>query len=260
MPFQNKDGLRFYTFDIFQDTPLVHAVFTRIGGVSPFPWAELNLGSTVGDAPERVAENRRRAFQNIGRPIESLFDVWQVHSADVICTYEPRPIHAQHRKADGILTDSPQVTLFMRFADCVPILLYDPVRNVVGLVHAGWQGTVKRTVIAAVRALNDHYGSVPENILAGIGPSIGSHHYPVGGEVVERVEDEFGVAARGFLHNHTGEVQFDLWEANRWLLQQVGVKQVEIAGICTACHPEDWYSHRGEDGKTGRFGVLIGLI
>ncbi len=259
MAFQTIDGLRYYTFDILHNAPLVHGVFTRQGGTSPAPWAELNLGGTVGDAPEHVAENRRRVFKAAGRPVESLFDVWQVHSADVVCTHEPRPLHTPHQKADVILTDTPKVTLLMRFADCVPILFYDPIHAVVGLAHSGWQGTVKRTVTAAVQAMGSNYGSKPGDIRAAIGPSIGSHHYPVGKEVVVRVEAAFGEEARRLLHNHKGEVQFDLWEANRWLLNQAGVEQVEVAGICTACHPEDWFSHRGEHGKTGRFGVLIGL-
>ncbi len=259
MPFHSKDGLRYYTFDLLNDAPIVHAVFTRRGGTSPFPWAELNLGASVGDAIENVAENRRRIFQALGRPVESLYDVWQVHSADVVCTRAPRG-SSQHQKADAIVTDSPQITLFMRFADCVPILLYDPIHSAVGLVHAGWLGTVKRIVSVAVQAMQAAYQSKPDEVLACIGPSIGYHHYPVGSEVVGKVQEAFGEDASRLLHNHEGEVQFDLWEANHWLLNQSGVNQVEIAGICTACHPEDWFSHRAEHGQTGRFGVLIGLV
>ncbi len=259
MPFRSVNGLRYYIFDILKGAPIFHGVFTRKGGISPAPWARLNLGGTVGDSAEHVSENRKRIFQCAGRPLESLFDVWQVHSADVVCTREPRPSHTPHQKADVILTDSPQVTLLMRFADCVPVLLYDPEQQVVGLAHAGWQGTVKKTVAAAVETMQARYHSKPGNILAGIGPSIGPHHYPVGAEVVDQVIKTFGNDSQSLLQKQDGAVKFDLWEANRMILNQAGVNQVEISGLCTACHLEDWFSHRGEHGKTGRFGVLIGL-
>lgn len=262
MPFQELDQVRYYTFDIFEpdgreDVP--HAVFTRHGGVSPAPWDALNVGGTVGDDPLRVQENRLRMFGGVHRSINSIYDVWQVHSAEVVCTDRPRPGDVAHLHADAILTDTPGLTLFMRFADCVPILLHDPHRKVVGLVHAGWQGTVKHIVSAAVAVMQAKYGSNPEDIRAGIGPSIGAHHYEIGPEVASQVRDAFGNEASGLLPAHNGSIHFDLWEANRMLLERSGVRQIQISGICTACHTSDWYSHRGDHGKTGRFGVLIGL-
>jgi YfiH family protein len=264
MPFQQPDSIRYYTFaSLLKQRGLQHAVFTRQGGVSPAPWAELNLGGTVGDDPHRVAENRELAFNALGRRMDTLFDVWQVHSSEVVCTRSARPPKVPHQKADAILTDQPGITLFMRFADCVPILLFDPRTHAIGLVHAGWKGTVIRTAAEAVRAMHLEYGSEPGDILAAIGPSIGAHHYEVGVEVVEQVTRTFGEDAAGLLSSVDGDqasgVQFDLWAANRLILEQEGIKQIEISGICTACHLEDWYSHRGEKGKTGRFGVLIGL-
>lgn len=269
MCFTEQDGLRYYTFDSLAGYPLRHALLTRRGGVSAPPWASLNLGGTVGDDPLHVRQNRQRAFQALGVSGESVFDVWQVHSAEVVATARPRPADEAHRKADAILTDQPGVTLFMRFADCVPILLYDPTRQVIGLVHAGWIGTVDRVVSRAVQEMAQVYGVDPGNILAGIGPSIAAHHYEVGPEVQARVRQVFGADSASLLQALNGnekarpeapeKVTFDLWAANRLLLNQAGVEQVEIAGICTACHLEDWYSHRGEQGKTGRFGALIRL-
>lgn len=139
MPFHQVKSIRYYTFDIFDSTALTHAVFTRQGGLSPKPWESLNVGASamVLDDHQRVRNNRIRAFQALGRDPDSMYDVWQVHSADVVCADHPRPDDVPHVKADAILTDNPAVTLFMRFADCVPILLHDPVRRVVGVVHAG---------------------------------------------------------------------------------------------------------------------------
>lgn len=259
MPFvQHPSGVRFYSFDIFPDS-VIQAVFTRQGGVSPAPWDTLNVGGTVGDEAARVRENRLRCFAAVKRSPESLFHTWQVHSADVACAEAPQPAHLVDTKADIILTDNPQVTLFMRFADCVPILLHDPKRSVVGIAHAGWLGTLRDAAGAAIRAMQQRYGSKPQDVLAAIGPSIGVDHYEVGSEVIAEVERVFGSRAEHLIQRRDGRGYFDLWNANRILLQQAGVKQIEIAGICTACHLDDWFSHRAEKGKTGRFGALIAL-
>jgi hypothetical protein len=259
MPFHESNSVRYLTFESLDEAGVSHAVFTRRGGVSPAPWASLNLGGTVGDDPARVAQNRQRAFDAVGCGVETLFDVWQVHSADVVRADAPRPLHTPHQKADAIITDRPHVTVLMRFADCVPIFLYDPVQRAVAMAHAGWQGTVRRTAQAAVRAMRAAYRSHPADLLAVIGPSIGAHHYPVGPEVAEQVRLAFGVDAALLLPASNGAVQFDLWAANRLVLEQAGVRQIEICEICTACHLADWYSHRGDRGKTGRFGAIIGL-
>ena len=259
MSFSHSGSIRYFTFDSFAADSLVHGVFTRQGGVSPAPWDSLNMGGYLGDDLENTYRNRVRAFEAFGRDPESVFDVWQVHSAEVICSNIPRPHHAPHQKADAILTDNPEITLFMRFADCVPILFHDPVKQVVGIAHAGWQGTVKRVVAATVNEMSAVYGSCPADIRAGIGPSIAAHHYEVGSEVVQRVRETFGSAAESLLPSQNGSTYFDLWAANQLLLEQSGVGQIEISGLCTACHPEDWYSHRGERGQTGRFGALIAL-
>jgi YfiH family protein len=264
MPFRQLDTLRYYTFESLDDAGVTHAAITRRGGISPQPWASLNVGGTVGDDAARVLQNRWRSFQALGRPFESLYDVWQVHGKDVICTTQPRPPDEPPKRADAILTDRPEVTLFMRFADCVPIYLYDPVRKVVGLAHAGWLGTVQRTAAHAVQAMQDRYGSKPADLLAGIGPSIASHHYEVGQEVIQQVERAFGADSRALLQPvHMDEnifkAQFDLWSANRLVLEEAGVRRIEVACICTACYIDDWYSHRGENGRTGRFGALIAL-
>lgn len=259
MPFCQVGPVRFYQFESLQEAGILHGIFTRRGGVSPAPWDELNVGGTVGDDPLRVSINRRRIFEALGLPLDSLYDVWQVHGSEVVITDGPRLPHVGHQQADAILTTQPGVTLFMRFADCVPILLYDPIKRVIGLAHAGWQGTVKGTAGKVVRKMSVVFGSQPSDILAAIGPSIAAHHYQVGPDVAEQAEQAFGKDAKEILFPCQGGLQFDLWEANRLILERSGVRQIEISGICTACHPEDWFSHRREKGRTGRFGVLISL-
>jgi polyphenol oxidase len=258
MPFQQAGSLRYYQFDLLRRPGLVQAVFTRQGGVSPAPWDSLNVGGTVGDERERVIANRQRSFSAMQRAPASLYDVWQVHSTEVIQATGPRG-EATPRRADAMISDAPAVTLFMRFADCVPVLLFDPRAGAFGIVHAGWLGTVRRVVPAAVRAMGNAFGCRGEDLLAGIGPSIGPDHYPVGDEVVDQVRACFGRQADAHLQVVDGQVRLDLWSANRALLEEEGVTSIEVSGICTACHLEDWYSHRGEHGRTGRFGALIAL-
>ncbi len=258
MPIQSRHGLRYFSFDSF-DSGVVQAVFTRQGGVSPKPWASLNVGGTVGDQAERVRENRQRAFASLGLDAATLFDVWQVHGKNVVIAEAPHPPQSPHLRADAILTDKAGVSLFMRFADCVPIILYDPLRKVIGLVHAGWMGTVGGVVWAAVEAMQARFGTQPADLQAAIGPSIGPDHYAVGPDVVTQVRQAFGEDASALLATIEGGMHFDLWAANRLLLERAGVRQVEVAGLCTACHLDDWFSHRAENGRTGRFGALIGL-
>src|SRR5688500_7050373 len=129
MAFIQHNGIRYYQFDTLQ---IRHALFTRHGGVSPDPWGSLHVGGTVGDALKAVREKRLLSFQALGCEPESMFDVWQVHSTDVVCARAPRPIDESYRQADIILTDQPEVTLFMRCADCVPILLHDPRKGIIG--------------------------------------------------------------------------------------------------------------------------------
>jgi len=258
MAFREQDGIRNYSFETFPNS-VTQAVFTRRGGVSPAPWDSLNVGGLVGDDVAHVKENRIRSFNALGRKPASIFDVWLVHSIDVICTRKPRDLDEPPIQADAILTDNPAVTLYMRYADCVPLMFHDPKKGVVGIAHAGWMGTVKGMAKATVEKMGSEYGCRPKNIIAAIGPSIGADHYEIGPDVIIKVQDAFGNDADRLLESRDGRAYLDLWMANHIQLQAAGVGQIEVAGVCTACHLDDWFSHRAEKGKTGRFGALIGL-
>ncbi len=259
MPFVACNGMEYFQFDCFRDFEIVHGIFTRKGGVSPEPFTSLNLGGTNGDLRSNVIENRRRMFNATGRQVDSLFDVWQVHGAEILLPNQPKALNEPHLRADGIVTDKPEITLLMRFADCVPIMLYDPENHVAGLVHAGWQGTVKKIAAAAVEKMVSIFGCKPINILAGVGPSIGPDHYEVQKDVFTRFHSVFGNPAEGFFFKRDNKLWLDLWQANKYILLDAGVKTIEIAHECTACNLDRWYSHRMEHGLTGRFGAVIGL-
>jgi YfiH family protein len=260
MPFKQSNGIEYFEFaNLAAAGRVTQAIFTRKGGVSPEPWASLNLGATVGDALENVQENRKRSFAALGRNISSLYDSWLVHSTTSVYASEPRAPETPHVKADIILTDRPEVSLYMRYADCVPILLYDPIRHVVCLAHAGWVGTLNRVAAAAVSAMQTQFGTRAGDLLAGIGPSICVDHYPVGDEVIQKVRQTFGAEAEQVIARHGEQSHLDLWKANQIVLWQAGVSEIEISGLCTAGDTTRWYSHRAEHGKTGRFGALLAL-
>jgi YfiH family protein len=259
--FRVEEGaLRFLQFNSFDAGSVSHAIFTRHGGVSPEPYASLNMAVSTGDGRENVRRNVAAAFGALGRDPATCADLWQVHSARVVAADLPNGPRDHLGRADALITDRPEVSLFLRFADCVPILLFDPRRPAVGIAHAGWRGSLKKVAKAAVEAMSERYGSRPAELVAGIGPGIGPCHYAVGPEVVEQTRLAFDGVADGLLLERNGGYQLDLWAANRAALQEAGVEQIEVAEICTACHSRDFFSHRATGGLTGRFGGLIGLL
>jgi YfiH family protein len=218
----------------------------------------LNTGHTVGDNLEHVRENHERICKALGIRCREMVSPHQVHSATV------QVVGAGDRGrvcegTDALVTDTPGVYLMLRFADCVPVLFYDPVRRAVGLAHAGWRGTVACIARETVRRMVDVFGCRPADIRAGIGASIGPCCYEVGDEVVDAVRAVFPDAPHLLSHQGSGRWHLDLWAANRYQLGLEGVTEIEVAGLCTACRTDEWFSHRAEKGRTGRLGAVIGL-
>lgn len=262
----------YYSFESLVAHGLRHAVFGRVGGVSISPWESLNVGHKVGDDPQAVAENHRIIYETLGLADNRVVTCQQIHGDRVVAVRAGdggRTFDA----TDGLVCDVPDLALMMRFADCVPVLLYVPSRSAIGLAHAGWRGTVAKVVTKTAQAIIERYGCRPDDMLAAIGPSIGPCCYEVGEEVVALARDAFPDA--GVLTERNGRHYFDLWLANAWQLRQLGVHAIEVAGVCTACHSDTFYSHRksghrksghqtkgpgghGPKGSTGRFAVVIG--
>jgi YfiH family protein len=253
-------GIKYFQFSRLASEPLTHAIFSRHGGVSVNQYAKLNVGATVGDDRANVEENLRRAFAAVGRPRHSLFDSWLVHGTNTLVAEAPRPLEWERPpQADIVMTDKPDVTLFMRFADCVPLVLYDPSNRAIALAHAGWRGTLLGLATSAVEAMKANYSSKPADLLVGIGPAISMDRYEVGPDVAAEVQKIFGSPSELLLTKSNGKFNFDLVGANKTLLEKAGVRNVELANICTATNSDDWFSHRASGGKTGRFGALIAL-
>jgi YfiH family protein len=250
-------GTIFFQFHSLQMPGLFHGIFSRKGGVSPAPWASLNLGGTVGDEPANVRKNLSRVLSASGFSQEQLVQVKQIHSSTVVKALQGSD--ATH-EGDAITTDQRGLLLLMRFADCVPILFFDPVNSAIAIAHAGWKGTLNGVVTEVVKAMSQHYGTSPDELQVGIGPSIGPDHYQIGSDVIKKAKRAFPHIFEEIILQDGDQVKLDLWNANRIHLEQMGVRQIEMANQCTGCDLVHWYSHRAEKGKTGRFGAVIGLL
>jgi YfiH family protein len=240
-----------------------HAVFTRQGGVSPAPFSSLNLSVSVPDEKAHVYANRHRAYGIFGRDTGSVVHAHLIHEAKVArVTEDDNGTWIAH--TDGIISNQSGCALTMNYADCTPIFLFDPINGAIGLGHAGWKGTVRDLPGALVRAMTAEFGSDPARLLAGIGPAIGSCCYEVDEPVISQVRAAFAESRSLLLDRQNGSPEmkggrlyFDLPEANRRNLRRAGVQQIEMAGLCTACRTDLFFSHRAENGKTGRFGTIF---
>ncbi len=253
----NVNGLTYFTFPALSDAGVEHLIGTRRGGVSEGPFEALNMSTSVGDAPEKVRENRARLGQLVGITPEEMVTAWLVHGSDVA------RVNSAHRGQripyhDALITNEPNVPLFMTFADCLPIILYDPVHRAVGLVHAGWRGTAAGILLNTIRAMGKAFGTRAADLTVAFGPSIGICHYEVGTDVLEAFR-LFGHSPVVMRPGSNGRAHLDLVATNRRQAEQAGVEQVLTSGYCTACHTDLFYSHRAEGGRTGRFGVVVML-
>jgi purine-nucleoside/S-methyl-5'-thioadenosine phosphorylase / adenosine deaminase len=221
-----------------------HGFTTRDGGVSDPPYDRLNLGGFVGDDPGRVAENWRRLEQATGLAFAR---VRQVHGARVVRADAAGP---PVEDADAIVSARAGVAACVSVADCVPVLLADPVSGAVAAVHAGWRGTLARAAAEGVAALAREVGASPAHLLAAIGPSIGPCCYEVSEDLAARFEAELGSAALA----PGPRPRLDLWRANTRVLALAGVDadRVAVLGRCTSCERDLFFSHRRDAGRTGR--------
>ena len=256
---EENNGLFFYRFhSLAAHGEIVHGVFTRLGGTSRPPYHWLNVGKSVGDDQKAVDANYGLICRALGIHRGDIATAYQVHSANV-AVVGPDDRGRVARQTDALVTNRPGVFLMLRFADCVPIAFYDPVQRAVGLAHAGWKGTLGKAARKTVEAMMEAYGSRPADLIACIGPSIGPCCYQIGGDVAKLVNEVFPYQPQLLHRQWDGSRHLDLWAANRMQLAALGVHQIEVSGLCTACHNDEFFSHRADNGRTGRFAVVLGL-
>jgi YfiH family protein len=246
----------------------------------------LNLGYSDSDTRPNVDRNRRSLLKHLKATKARLITLKQIHSGLIHQVTAENAAHIQTLKGDGLITDQPGLLLAIQTADCVPVLLVDPVNHAVGAFHAGWRGTAQRIVERGVGLMRARFGSDPARLLAAIGPAIGQCCYSVGEELVHEFDSQFAysrelfrevydsdvvklkypmlfLTARAPGHSNIGpQTHLDLPEANRRQLLDAGLLAENIwqSGECTACCPEKYFSHRGEYGFTGRMLSVVGTL
>lgn len=266
MQIRTQNGIDIFQFESFPDDGVQqHGVFGRNGGVSAEPLSSLNLSLSVKDDEASVVENKKRAYGVFGRTQDTLVHAHLIHDNKVA-----RVTAANYGEfvphVDGIITNEAGCGLSMNFADCGSVFLYDPVKKAIGLGHSGWKGSIANLPGAMVKAMVREFDSQVTDILAALGPCISVSQYEVDEPVISEVQRVFPKWADRLLSYYqnddghpVGRPHFNLALANHINLYEAGVKNVELPGYCTASRPDLFFSHRGEKGKTGRFGAVFAL-
>jgi YfiH family protein len=247
MFFERKGHLFIARFaGLFRDRVIYHGFSTRKGGVSRSRYRSLNLGYGTGDSVDRVEKNRNQFFRSMGISLNSTAVPEQIHGIRIARVTEP----GKYSETDGLVTDTPGISLVVQVADCLPIYFYDLCRKAIGLAHAGWKGTVLRISSKVVLEMKHQFGTRPQDLWVFFGPSIGPCCYDVGQDVSGQ-----------FSSKYLSGGKLDLWQINRDLLVETGVKpeRIVMSRLCTVCHPEWFYSHRASGGSTGRMMAILGL-
>ncbi|GAB4030088.1 peptidoglycan editing factor PgeF [Spirosoma gilvum] len=231
---------------------LIAAESTRHGGVSPAPFASLNLGINTADEPINVEENRRRFFAAIGADIDHFASSYQVHGTDVLYATEA----GRYDGYDALITNKPGLLVGVTVADCVPILIYDSRHQAVAAIHAGWRGTAGQIVLKTLAHMQEQFGTEAADCFAYVGTCIDECSFEVGPEVADQFE-----AAFKRRDEQTGKSFIDLKKANAQLLLKFGIPevQIEISSFSTVTNNRDYFSYRAENGNTGRMLAVVGI-
>jgi len=259
---KEKDGLVYYSSALLARAGAHHVFFSRRGGVSPEPFDTLNFAVKVGDEPANVAENMARAARALFLPVDRTVTVRQVHGREAAVVDGPADPSTE---ADAVMTERAGLPVGVLTADCLPVLIYDPVKRAAAAVHAGWRGTALGVAGSAVRSMEEAFGTRPADIIAALGPRIGPCCYTVGPDVLDEFTGAFGEPAEGFFSRDAkGALKCDLGAANTYALVRAGVAppNIDTGAPCTFCTDGLFFSFRKEAGpgaarETGRLLSLI---
>ena len=261
--------LEYLVFPKLEETGVVKHLFTtRTGGVSSGIYATMNLSFSRGDDPLNVMENYRRIGEVLGTDPEHMVASRQTHTTNIHAVTEKDCGNgigraSSYEDIDGLVTDVPGIALVTYYADCVPLYFVDPVHRAIGLSHSGWRGTAAKIGKVTVEKMNEEYGTDPKDIYSAIGPSICQKCYEVSEDVILEFQKSFEKKYWDslFYIKENGKYQLNLWEANRLIMLEAGIKEEHISmpGICTCCNPDLLFSHRASHGKRGNLGAFIYL-
>ena len=260
-----------------------HLFTTRLGGVSKGDCASLNFSFTRGDDPVAVLENYRRAGEVLGVSVSDFVTTDQTHTTNIRVVTKPDAgkgvvTPKDYTDIDGLITAEKGVVLSCFTADCVPVYFVNPVKQVIGVAHSGWRGTVAGMGARMVERMEQEFGCEPENIVTAIGPSICRDCYEISEEVAvqfmqgvwepQKIEKYCMEAYEAGLHptgklllpgKEAGKYQLDLWLANVVVLRSAGIllENIEVTDICTNCNPDYLFSHRASGGKRGNLAAFL---
>ena len=259
--------LVYHTSDILENDGIRHGFSTRLGGVSQGYRASLNFRGSGPDpdSRENVLENYRRFCQALGADVRNVVQSQQVHEDTV------RHVTAADRgkglfaatdfTADALVTDEPGLDLMVFSADCIILLLHDPVTASIGAVHAGWRGTALDLPAKAAGEMGRLFGAKPEDIRIAIGAGIGPCCFETHDDVPDAMRKAFGGGVEAYIRPRGKKWTVDLKAVNAWRLREAGVREahIDVCPACTACHTDLYWSHRAAGDRRGVQGALIGL-
>jgi len=255
----NNNGVVYMTSS---NISTAHAFTTRFGGVSGGVFESMNLAVKSGDDIENVKENYRRICSILGITTDDIACSNQVHGTNVrVVTRDDCNVlfTPTENFADGQISNTPGIALMVFIADCVPILLHDQNKNVIGAIHAGWRSTVSNIAGIAVQKMESEFGCLPSDIKAALGPSISKCCYETNADVANALLEILPDAMEHCLTQHGDKYMTDLKAANYALLTKAGLSDISISDECTSCLSDKYWSHRKTGGKRGSQVAIITL-
>lgn len=257
------NGVPFLSYPLLENTGVVnHGFSTKLGGVSKGHCATMNISITRGDAPEAIAENKRRIAGAIGVRVEDMTFTHQTHTTNV-AVVEEIDRGRRFMETDGMITNVPGICLVTFYADCVPLFFVDPVKKAIGLSHSGWRGTVGKMGKVTVEKMTEVFGTNPKDVVAAIGPSICQDCYEVSEDVIEEFQGAFDKSLweKLFYQKENGKYQLNLWKANEEVFLETGIlkENIAVTNVCTHCNPDILFSHRITGGARGNLSAFLAL-
>lgn len=267
LKYENQ-GLGYVSFTrLAKESILVHAVTTREGGVSNYPYKSLNLSFEVGDDAFRVAKNQNLVLNLFKIQPKYLIRVKQVHEAKVLKVNrafldEQIRSYPALVEADVLVTAIPSIALMVLVADCLPVFAFDPVHRAIGLAHAGWRGTVQYASVKMIAAMSESFGTKEEDVRIGLGPCIGPCCYEVGTEVYQKFQEKFTWTSEVLKASGPLKWKLNLSEANAKQLMEFGVLERNIfrSNLCTIQNRDWFFSNRAEASETHQTGRMAAIM